>query len=330
MVPVLCFSQNGINPIVGDTSWYESKGEWPNGNESEIDRISVHLTYVLHRLKAVNNSNPKRKINLDHLEAYISRGEFPINEKYKGERWPCFIDDQGSICAVGYLVEQTASREFAEQINQKFQYDYLMNMEDENLLAWQAKSGLTFEELAMIQPTYNYKIIEPSPILSDALPIPIPKLIYTARHIELSAGYSFTDLYPLNTFDFSYIFQFDMPIRNRFSWGLSVLYEEKNQKIKNSEITLMKAGFIPTGYWYFKRGKRMEIATYVGFGIQTKNFEQKNRSNEIEPKNIGSIVHAMDGRLGMLCRYYPIRRLGITGAINYGGPLATLGLTYSY
>jgi hypothetical protein len=71
------------------------------------------------------------------------------------DRKPCFIDDGGNICAVGYLVEQTAGRAAAEAINARHQYDELLAMDDPTLLAWATKSGFTLTELAMIQPTYD-------------------------------------------------------------------------------------------------------------------------------------------------------------------------------
>jgi len=55
---------------------------------------------------------------------------------------------------VGYLVEQTSGRTVAEQINAKYKYEFLLNMQDETLENWIAASGLTKEECAMIQPQY--------------------------------------------------------------------------------------------------------------------------------------------------------------------------------
>jgi len=60
-----------------------------------------------------------------------------------------------AICAVGYLIEKTAGRHVAEEINSKFKYDYLLAMNDETVDNWIMTSGLTKEECAMIQPTYG-------------------------------------------------------------------------------------------------------------------------------------------------------------------------------
>jgi len=53
------------------------------------------------------------------------------------------------------LVEQTAGREVAEKINEKYRYENLMAMNDPLDDEWIAASGLTKRECAMIQPAYG-------------------------------------------------------------------------------------------------------------------------------------------------------------------------------
>ena len=102
---------------------------------------------------------------LDLLHEYRKAGSIR-QLRSPGGRRPCFIDRDGNICAVGYLVEQSAGRELAEQINAKYQYDYIRDMDLPELADWVAGSGLSLEEVAMIQPTYGYyppvSYIEPS------------------------------------------------------------------------------------------------------------------------------------------------------------------------
>ncbi|MCI5055347.1 MAG: hypothetical protein MRY83_04515 [Flavobacteriales bacterium] len=96
--------QSQINSIIGDSSWYYYSGSWPNGDEDENQRITVHLKYVLKRLKSKNNpASSNRQRILSILEEYIKQQKFPKNTQYT-ERRPCFIDDNGTICAVGYLI----------------------------------------------------------------------------------------------------------------------------------------------------------------------------------------------------------------------------------
>ena len=102
---------------------------------------------------------------LDLLHMYWTKGIFPKNYDYPGRRIPCFIDKDGNICAVGYLIAQTAGREVAERINAKFKYDYLLEMNDKTIDAWVEASGLSKVECAMIQPSYDYDSTECSQLV---------------------------------------------------------------------------------------------------------------------------------------------------------------------
>lgn len=88
------------------------------------------------------------------MRDYWKAEVFPMNTEY-AERKPCFIDEEGNICAVGYLVEMTAGKEAAKSINRVFQYATINEMESDLLEEWIATSGLTKKEYAMIQPTYE-------------------------------------------------------------------------------------------------------------------------------------------------------------------------------
>jgi hypothetical protein len=90
------------------------------------------------------------------LHEYLTAGNFPTNRDYPDERRPCFIDADGTICAVGYLIEQTKGRQLAEANNAKHQYDFLLDMHEPMIEGWATEFGLTLEECAMVQPTYGY------------------------------------------------------------------------------------------------------------------------------------------------------------------------------
>ena len=152
-----------VNAIIGDVSFGSAFGRAPGKAADEDIRISTHLAYVedLLRKRDVSHLSEvlqrKRRYVLDLLRTYRTAGEFPKNYDHQGKRMPCFIDIQGKICAVGYLIEQTAGREVAEAINEKFKYSELLSMRDEAIDHWIAQSGLTKRECAMIQPTYNWQ-----------------------------------------------------------------------------------------------------------------------------------------------------------------------------
>lgn len=150
-----------INAILHDESYIATFGAAPDETTHEQLRIQTHLYYVENLLRnatpagltAIQQAN--RMDILDMLHEYGEAGKFPVNKDYPGERRPCFIDDAGNICAVGYLVEQTKGRELAEAINAKHQYDFLLDMNEPAIAAWAREYGLTLEECAMIQPAYG-------------------------------------------------------------------------------------------------------------------------------------------------------------------------------
>ena len=150
-----------INPVIGDISFTSKFGIMPSDITDENLRISTHFEYVLDllRQKDVSNLSPEQMASraqlIELLDEYRCAGKFPRNYDYVGERKPCFIDKDNTICAVGYLVEQTVNRQTAEYINSKFKYEEVLGMHDDVLDKWISTSGLSKEEVAMIQPTYG-------------------------------------------------------------------------------------------------------------------------------------------------------------------------------
>lgn len=159
---------NEINAVLRDRSFLEKFGRTPDASDNEQARIRVHLSYVerLLRTASVVHLTAQQLQNrmhiLDILHEYWQAGIFPINEAFPGERRPCFIDAYGNICAVGYLIEQTKSREIAEDINKKHQYDFILDMNEDVVEQWACENGLTLLECAMIQPAYGGPVTDNS------------------------------------------------------------------------------------------------------------------------------------------------------------------------
>jgi hypothetical protein len=155
------FPSNTVNPIIGDESFIAIFGIQPGQDTDDQLRIQTHLFYVENKLRArpadglSEQQRENREKVLDLLQEYWKNGVFPANLDYLAERRPCFIDNNGNICAVGYLVEKTAGLAVAEQINEEHQYDYLLDMNSPVIEAWAKEHGLTLEECAMIQPSYQ-------------------------------------------------------------------------------------------------------------------------------------------------------------------------------
>ncbi len=159
-------NRNTINAILGDVSFVQKFGTAPTATANERLRIQTHLEYVERLLRAADVSHLAKPLQirraalLDKLYEYRLAGCFPTNLAFPKERRPCFIDAAGTICAVGYLIEQTTGRAFAERINATHQYDFLSDMQMPELTAWVEASGLTARECAMIQPGYDYAIFQ--------------------------------------------------------------------------------------------------------------------------------------------------------------------------
>ncbi len=189
-----------VNPLLGDISFVSKFGQQPTATTDEDLRIKTHLEYVENLLRQKDVSNltavqkEKRNHLLDLLHNYWTAGIFPRNYDYEDKRVPCFIDKDGRICAVGYLVEQTTGRQTAEQINNNHKYDKLLAMNDRLVDNWVTTSGLKSEECAMIQPTYgpppsyNYNYISPQYGIASSLLGGVNISLNTINAIQIGKG----------------------------------------------------------------------------------------------------------------------------------------------
>ncbi|MCD6069117.1 MAG: hypothetical protein K0S33_3943 [Bacteroidetes bacterium] len=127
---------------------------------SDKEYIQAHLGAVLPILKNASTqglSKEQIKMRLHFIEvlsAYREAGKFPQNY-FRAERIPVFIDENGTHCAVGYLMQQSGQEAMAQRISKNYQYAWLKDIQDENLSEWQQASGLSLEELKLIQGAYD-------------------------------------------------------------------------------------------------------------------------------------------------------------------------------
>ncbi|MCW5806461.1 MAG: hypothetical protein KIT31_29120 [Deltaproteobacteria bacterium] len=121
--------------------------------------MKVHLEHV----RALLAARPATRVELaarrgellGFLDEYIAKGSVPKNAHLPW-RSAVFIDDDGAICAVGYLIERSAGRALSEKIAATHRYDFLEDIAAAmpEVDAWIRSSGFTLEELASIQPAY--------------------------------------------------------------------------------------------------------------------------------------------------------------------------------
>jgi len=215
-----------INPIVGDQSYILKYGKAPNETTSDQVRIATHLEYAEFVLRSKDVSGmseeqvSKRNHLLDLLHAYFTRGIFPVNDDETDERRPCFIDHEGTICAVGYLIEQTAGHEVAELVSERFRYNEILEMNDPVVLNWIQECGLTQEECAMIQPGYGPRFVR-EPQLSYGVSYRIQDNFYHSFgfHLLKYQAYGFRSAFHGDLISSSGI-RFDLLNNGNFSAGI--------------------------------------------------------------------------------------------------------------
>lgn len=158
--------KRSINAVIGDESYLKIYGVKPTERVPEDVRIKTHLQYVERILRSrsvehLSKEQTRNRFNhLDELREYYQAGRFPHNDGHPDSRRPTFISEDGNICAVGYLIEQTLGRDLVEKINQQFKYSYIQDIDHPVFNDWVKSSGFTIRELAMIQPQYSPRIIE--------------------------------------------------------------------------------------------------------------------------------------------------------------------------
>lgn len=122
--------------------------------------IQYHLQQVEARLRGANTNalsasqRANRAMCLDYLHSYWQTGVFPKNTRHS-IRTPYFIDDFGTYCAVGHLLQQSGYEQFAQRIHDENNYAYIHEMDYPELLAWADEYGFSVDELAWIQPAYS-------------------------------------------------------------------------------------------------------------------------------------------------------------------------------
>jgi antitoxin component YwqK of YwqJK toxin-antitoxin module len=178
-IPFTCFGQSFKDYLVEiNTEWENYTPAKPQHETPElstdIELISYHFENVLPLLRSrpITHLSFEQQLNraknLQHLNDYRNREQYPKNLHHT-KRVPCFIDDEETACAVAYLMQTSGDSALATSIATSENFDYVKEIENPGLFAWQKQSGLTVEELALIQPTYG--------------PPPVPGPVCGARYI---------------------------------------------------------------------------------------------------------------------------------------------------
>ncbi|PKR79804.1 hypothetical protein CW751_13315 [Brumimicrobium salinarum] len=152
---------------------------------SEKELIQLHLFNVIEYLKQrdLGHLNQKqidnRLAHIEVLKQYADNGIFPINN-LKPYRVPIFIDENQTYCAVGFLLKESGFKNAAQEIAADQLLSYLGDIQHDELIPWQQKSGLSLFELALIQPTYG----PPTEIKVKKSPIQWKEITTQSGHLK--------------------------------------------------------------------------------------------------------------------------------------------------
>lgn len=128
---------------------------------NETDYVRTHLHQVLSVLTDAPTAQftaaqrTSRAELIGVLANYAEQGRFPINY-HRRERIPVFIDEHETFCAVGYLMRYTGEEAMARRIAAANNYAWVREIDEAGMVAWQAASGFTLDELKLIQGAYDF------------------------------------------------------------------------------------------------------------------------------------------------------------------------------
>lgn len=146
-------------------NWEKYKSQVPRQNqryfETDDDLVYTHLSMVLPILKSnsisqFSEAQLKSRLQLiEMLNTYRQTQRFPKNT-YLPKRVPVFIDQNQTHCAVAFLMQQSGYEKLALKIAADNNFAWVKDITTKGVLEWQLQSGLTLEELKLIQGAYDY------------------------------------------------------------------------------------------------------------------------------------------------------------------------------
>lgn len=134
----------------------------------------------------------QRQSHLDQLHRYWTQGRFPKNEMVPDVRTPIFVDRHGTHCAVADLIRHSGDSPLVRSVAAADNFVRVLDVKDGPALEWILHSGLTQEECARIQPTYDFrpkpKPLPPTP--TEPAPLQIEHAELLKLPMQEKLGYS--------------------------------------------------------------------------------------------------------------------------------------------
>ena len=131
------------------------------GRRAERSRLDRHFRRVVRHLRRhtpaglTGQARRNRARHIEELERYRRRGVFPKNVRHPGRRLPIFVDDVGTRCAMGHLIEHGGGGDLVRHVASRHNLARVHQLAAlPAFVAWLADNGLTVDEAALIQPSY--------------------------------------------------------------------------------------------------------------------------------------------------------------------------------
>jgi len=133
----------------------------PSARQLEIARLRAHFDSVDAELRsaALVRATPSRQAGratlIRWLREYRDAGRFPQNDRFPIPT-PFFRDDQGTLCAMAYLIARSGRADIVDRVARTRNNAYIAELsQDAGLQMWLDSVGLSVAEAARIQPTYG-------------------------------------------------------------------------------------------------------------------------------------------------------------------------------
>lgn len=132
----------------------------PRASEAERARVRRHLEGAYEQLVSTHPALPAQRLEarrrqLAALRRYIDDGRFPVND-VSPTRTPIFVDRFGNRCAMAALIEASGHHALVRRVSSEHNLARIAQLaSDPELVAWLELHGLTADEAARVQPSYD-------------------------------------------------------------------------------------------------------------------------------------------------------------------------------
>jgi hypothetical protein len=143
----------------------------PDPGEGELVLDREHIRAALATARARN---------IAAFEAYVRRGSFPSNT-FTANLANVWRDRDGHLCAAATMIDASGAHGLVKQVAEQNNFMRLADVKQGPLMDWMLTSGLTQDEVALIQRPFR-------PVAAPTMPVEQPRRV--AENVRLNALYA--------------------------------------------------------------------------------------------------------------------------------------------